>query len=265
MLAEQLLHEGNLDACLRDLQAQIRHDPSNARFRIFLFQLLSVLGRWKQAKTQLAVIKDLEASAWPMVQTYADALSCEMLREEIFAGRHTPVLFGKPSNWVALMIEALRLSADGQSEAAQELRERAFEEAPAIPGSLNGSNFDWIADADSRLGPILEAIVNGAYYWVPFDQIKEIRIQAPEDLRDYVWTPAQLTWANEGESVALIPSIYPGSHNSNDAQVSLGRRTEWKALGLQHYAGKGQRVFATDSDEYALLDIRHVTFETAQD
>ena len=37
------------------------------------------------------------------------------------------------------------------------------------------SAFEWIADADDRLGPVLEAIVNGRYYWVPFERVRRIQ------------------------------------------------------------------------------------------
>src|SRR5256885_10811882 len=47
--------------------------------------------------------------------------------------------------------------------------------------------------------PILEAIVNGRYYWIPFARLSEVRIEKPADLRDIAWTPAYLTLANGGE------------------------------------------------------------------
>ena len=40
-----------------------------------------------------------------------------------------------------------------------------------LRGSLNGQPFEWVADADSRLGPVMEAIINGRYYWVPFARL----------------------------------------------------------------------------------------------
>ena len=83
-------------------------------------------------------------------------------------------------------------------------------------GDINGQPFEWIADADSRLGPVLEAVINGRYYWVPFARLAAVDVEAPEDLRDMVWMPAQLQFENGGESVALIPTRYPGSETSDD-------------------------------------------------
>ena len=261
MSAEQLLRDSDLDGCLNALQDQIRNDPSNLRYRVFLFQVLAVMGQWKRALTQLDVIKDMDSATWPMVQTYREALQCEVLRSQIFAGKHTPLVFGDPQEWVALLIEALRLFAQGAFDQALELRGKAFEQAPARRGKIDGRDFLWIADADARLGPILEAIVNGNYYWVPMRQIKKIQIEAPEDLRDFVWAPAHFEWANGGESVGLIPTRYPGSENSPDANTRLARKTEWIEKRTEVYEGLGQRLFATDIDEFALLDTRIVQID----
>ncbi len=262
MFAQQSLGEGGLDETLTQLQDQVRKDPANASHRIFLFQLLAVLGDWNRAATQLKVAGELDAGTLAMVQTYREALRCEVLRADIFAGRNTPLVFGQPEKWVALMIEALRPSAEGDHAGAQSLREEAFQLAPATAGSIDGQAFEWIADADQRLGPILEVVVNGAYYWVPFDRIREIRIEEPADLRDLVWMPAQLIWSNGGGTVGLIPTRYPGSEASEDNHIRLARRTEWLEPEPGVYRGLGQRMLATDAAEFPLMDVRLITLDT---
>jgi len=143
------------------------------------------------------------------------------------------------------------------------LRGRAFERAPAIPGTINGQRFQWIADADPRLGPILEAIVNGRYYWVPFANVQAIQTEAPSDLRDVVWTPAVFTWTNGGTSAGLIPTRYPGSEDSEQSAIIMAHRTEWTEREGGLYEGLGQRLLVTDEAEYALLDVRQITLENA--
>lgn len=264
LLAEQSLREGGIEESLTQLQEQVRKDPSNAKYRVFLFQLLAVLGQWDRAFTQLKVAGELDAGTLAMVQTYREALRCEVLRQAIFAGKGTPLVFGKPERWVALLIEALRLTAEGDNAAAKPLRDEAFDLAPATSGVIDGQPFEWIADADPRLGPIVEAVVNGAYYWVPFHLIKVLRIEEPADLRDLVWTPAQFTWANGGGSVGLIPTRYPGSETNENAQIRLCRRTEWQECGADLFVGLGQRMLATDSAEYPLMEIREISLHTAE-
>ena len=94
---------------LEDLQEQIRNHPENSRYRIFLFQLLAVIGQWERALSQLNVLDKLEKDTWPMVQMYREAIQCEVLRAEIFAGRQQPLIFGEPPPWMAWLLESLRL------------------------------------------------------------------------------------------------------------------------------------------------------------
>lgn len=257
------VRDGDLAAALAAVQDQVRAEPSEARHRVFLFQLLCVLGQWDRALTQLNVAGDLDASTLGMVQVYREALANEALRVEVFAGRKTPLIFGDPEQWVALLLEALKLSAGGEVAKGEELRAEALEAAPAISGQLNDDEFAWIADADPRIGPNLEAIINGRYFWVPFTHIAEIRIDVPEDLRDLVWVPAELRWQNQGEAVALIPTRYPGSESSDDPLIQLARKTEWQEQGADFYCGLGQRTLVTDQGDYSLLETRNVTLASA--
>lgn len=261
--AQHLLREGHPQEALQSLQAEIRKAPADASLRVFLFQLLAVLGQWERALTQLNVLGEMDATTLPMVQTYREAIRCELLRADVFAGRRSPLVFGDPEPWVALLLEALRLTAEGHPTQAQAVRDRAFEAAAATAGTLDDQPFAWIADADLRLGPMLEAIVNGRYYWIPFQRVQVIALEQPADLRDFVWMPAQFTWANGGETVGLIPARYPGSHASADPLVQLGRKTEWLESEAETCVGVGQRILATDQDEYPLLDIRRIDLHSA--
>ena len=258
MTAEQALREGNLEQALALLQDQVRGDPADAKHRTFLFQLLALLGRWDRAMTQLNVAGALDAGTLAMVQTYREALRCEVLRAEIFAGKRTPLVLGKPHAWIALLLEAQRLVSEGAFERAADVRANALDEAPATPGQVDGAPFDWIADGDTRLGPVLEAIVNGRYYWVPFQRIADVRLEEPADLRDLVWMPAHLTWANGGQAVALIPTRYPGSEVASDTDLVRGRKTEWAEHPGGTFLGLGQRTLFTDRGEYSLMDMRHL-------
>jgi type VI secretion system protein ImpE len=255
---QEFLAAGDPAQALQALQAEVRAKPGDAKLRIFLFQLLSVLGQWERAMAQLDVCGELDHGALAMVNTYREAIKCEAVRGAVFAGKTTPVVFGQPAAWVAMLIEAL--SQDGQGDAAQarHLRAQAFEQAPASTGSLNGEEFEWIADADSRLGPVLEAVLNGRYTWIPFNALSKVVVEEPEDLRDMVWAPAHLTFANGGESVALIPACYPGTREQADGKLKLARGTDWLPLGDEQFAGLGQRLLSSSGSELGLLEVREI-------
>jgi type VI secretion system protein ImpE len=256
MLAQQLIRDGDLAGALAALQDVVRKNSADPKLRVFLFQLLCVLGQWNRALTQLSVAGEMDAGALPMVQTYREAIQCEALRAEIFNGRRAPVIFGEPQPWMAQLAEALKLDATDPAAAAT-LRAAAFDAAPASPGTIDGTRFDWLADADSRLGPVLEAIVNGRYVWVPFMRIARIEIDPPADLRDAVWTAATFTWTNGAQAVGLVPTRYPGSVDASDDALKLARKTEWAGdIPL------GQRMFTNGDADFPLMDARLIEFDS---
>ena len=255
MLAQQLIRDGDLAGALAALQDAVRKNSGDAKLRVFLFQLLSVLGQWNRALTQLNVAGEMDAGALPMVQTYREAIQCEALRAEIFAGRRAPVIFGEPQPWMAQLAEALKLDTT-DPDAAAGLRAAAFDAAPASPGAIDGARFDWLADADGRLGPVLEVIVNGRYVWVPFMRIARIEIDPPADLRDAVWTAATFTWTNGAQAVGLIPTRYPGSVDASDDALKLARKTEWTGE-----FPLGQRMLTDGGNDFPLMDARLIEFD----
>jgi type VI secretion system protein ImpE len=173
------------------------------------------------------------------------------------------MVFGEPEQWLALLIESLLVAGRGDTKRSAELRGRAFEAAETSAGEINGQPFEWIADADSRLGPVLEAIINGRYYWVPFSRLASLTIEEPEDLRDIVWMPARFQFANGGELVGLIPTRYPGSEHSDDGLIVLARKTEWREVAADTHHGLGQRILATDAVELPLMELRTLAVRAA--
>jgi len=254
MKAEEHIRAGRLEEALTDLQNAIRDKPEDSRLRVFLFQLQCALGRWDKALTQLQLLESLNDETMLLAQVFRPVINCEMLRAEIFAGKRTPIIFGEPMEWVGLLVKANEHIARGEFAAALGLRDQAFEAAPATPGTMDGKPFEWIADGDSRLGPLLEVILEGRYCWVPFCRIKRVNIERPADLRDLVWAPAQFVWTNGGEASGHIPGRYPQTEKSADGALRLARRTDWVEHEGGICLGLGQRVLVTDTGDHPLFE-----------
>ena len=122
MPALQTLRDGNLDEAFRELQQEVRRSPADAKLRVFLFQLLAVQGQWDRALTQLNTAAELDPSTLIMAQMYREALQCEVLRAEVFAGKQSPLIFGNPPEWIGWLIEALRLTATAEDDAGDTMR-----------------------------------------------------------------------------------------------------------------------------------------------
>ncbi len=260
MTADELIRAGKVDEAIAAASDAVRKNPAKANLRVLLFQLHCIAGNWDRALTQLNISADLDPLNLLMAQVCRHALTCEALRAEIFAGKNTPMVLGQPPEWLGQVIQANALHAAGKADAAAEVRDKAFEAAPAISGTINDEPFAWIADADPRLGPVVEAMVDGKYYWIPFANIREIGLEKPVDLRDIVWISANFTWINGGTSVGLLPVRYAGSEKSPDPAIRMSRKTDWQTEGPL-VVGLGQREFATDQKSYAILEIRKITLD----
>jgi type VI secretion system protein ImpE len=253
--ALEALRAGDLDTSMALVKQDVRKNPRDARLRTFLFQMFCITGEWERALTQLSVTADLDPGALPMAHTYQAVIRCEMLRERVFRGETSPTVLGDPGEWLPLLIEATRLFGQQKFREANTYRESAFEKAPETSGEIDGQVFAWIADADPRLGPVFDVIVQGKYVWVPVDRIRRIQIDPPADLRDQVWMPAYFTWGNGGGAHGFIPTRYQGSSESDDVSVKMSHRTEWRDVG-DCAIPIGQRVIVTDVSETALMDVR---------
>jgi len=263
MNSAELLQAGRLEDALLELQKDIRNKPEDPALRVYLFQLNCVLGRLDKALSQLQALSSLTAETMLLAQVFRPVITCEILRREVFAGKRTALIFGEPMEWIGLLVQANALVAQGNYSAAAELRNRAFDLAPASSGKLNDAPFEWLADADSRLGPMFELMFEGKYYWAPICRVQRLEIHPPTDLRDLVWTPGLVRWMNGGQVSCHIPARYPGTETSADEALKLGRKTEWRTEAEDTNLGLGQRLFITDAGESPLLECRTIEFQNS--
>lgn len=260
MSAKLLLQAGDPVAALQALQEQVRAEPADAKLRIFLYQLLAVTGQWERAQTQLEMAGEMDSKAAPMVMAYRDVINCELHRKSVFEGETKPLIFGEPEEWVASLVEAQQAFAKGEFDAFSSLNAQAFEAADARSGKINDETFAWLADADQRFGPVFEFFFNGQYYWVPMSRVRSLRTEEPTDLRDLVWLPAEVTWTNGGKLMVMMPVRYPRLEGVSGAGL-LARRTDWVSRDGDIVEGTGQRLFASDQNDYPLLQVRSIEFD----
>lgn len=259
--ADDLFRAGDLDGARAALVEIVRAKPADQTARMFLFQLLCILGEWERAKTHLAVLAQLSPEAQMLATAYGQAIAAEQFRAEVFAGKATPPNLSRQSVWANDLALAVGHFAAGRAAEADAARERAFGAAPDTPGELDGVRFDWIADADGRFGPAFEAIVAGSYGIVPFDSIEKITSDGPQDLRDLVWYPVQIGFRSGQSISAMLPVRYPGSEAQTDPQLRLAKATTW-APGPAGEQGLGQHLLSLSSGtDRGMLELRSLRFD----
>lgn len=260
---ETAIRGGDLDLATRLVIDEIRAAPSALEPRLVLFQVAIVSGDWGRARKQLDTMADLDPETATFARAHAGLIEGEALRRQVFAGRASPTVLGTPPAFTPLLIEALALAARGESAAAADLRARALDAADAVPGEADGASFEWLMDADPRLGPVLEVMLPTGYRWLPLASLHSLKCAGPRDLKDAVWLPVTLVLANGSETAAYLPARYPGSEAAADPLLRLARATSWVAQpdGSQH--GLGQRLLATDADDLPILALRSLTLRSA--
>jgi type VI secretion system protein ImpE len=261
-LAEVAEHirQGDPGAALAGLKERIRTEPSNAELRLSLAQLEAISGNWEKAMAAADTASTLDIERGLLCQQWKLQIAAEQTRAEVFAGKRTAIVMGEPEPWIAGMQDALRLDSDGEAKAADAARRAALDNAPARSGTINGTPFAWLCDADERLGPVFEAIINGRYMWVPQSAITAVKFHAPSELIDLVWVEAIFRFANGGETAGLMPVRYPDSHANEDPNIILGRLTSFDTTAGGTNIGLGQRLLATDANDYPVLQIDTINF-----
>jgi type VI secretion system protein ImpE len=227
---------------------------------MFLFQLLCLLGDWDRAQTHLRVLASLSPEAQMLAANYNMCIAAERERASAFAGAAPPTLLISTTDWSRDLAAALAAISQGRIEEGVERRDAAFDAAPETAGELDGVAFDWLADGDSRFGPAMEAMVAGKWGIIPFEEIASITSPGPEDLRDLVWLPVELTFKAGRSTNAMLPVRYPTSESSPDAAIRMARRTDWsdEPWGV---AGLGQHEWTlSGGEDVGILSLKRLTF-----
>ena len=117
---------------------------------------------------------------------------------------------------------------------------------PALAGSINDNPFDWLADADPRIGPFFEIMVRGDYYWVPQSRIESLARSSQGSAGFGVVTGVDCLagwWRGGG----IYPRSLPGRQLDWTATQQFSRETAWQPLGDEAWTGVGQRLYATQT------------------
>jgi type VI secretion system protein ImpE len=247
-----------LDQLFEDAKNRAKNAPDDLPARSALWQIFAARGELDRARKQLELIPKLDATWMVEVQACTRLLDAEVEREAILAGKGTPSCIGEPPQWLAQQVAALQLLGEGRREAAVPLLTEVWNSGEPRAGSVNGEPFEWVRDGDARLGPCLEIIVQGRYYWAPWERVIHLEMKPPSEIRDRLWQPAMVQVTDDGPIEAFLPVRYPQPRNDDE---SMSRRTDWVQLGEELYIGYGQKCIVTDQDPVGFLDIRDFAME----
>lgn len=168
------------------------------------------------------------------------------------------------------------------------LREHALAQAPThgvqchwlsrpSPGAQTNLNhlkmqhFDWMGDSDTRLGPLCEVVVSGAYRWLPFSDIASMSFSAPQRRLDLIWRPVKLTLRNGQATADASPQMMhvfiparscwqqaPIHPDTQQLALLQARLTVWEEYGRTGVFCLGQKIWMSDGIDWPVLDLREL-------
>lgn len=140
-------------------------------------------------------------------------------------------------------------------------RQAALSGAPPSRGCHGETTFEWITDGDERLGPVIEIILGGVYYWIPFDMVESLEIPTPKKAMELVWAPVDLKLSGHSARVAYMSSRYiPMPDECSDALL-VGAETYWKELPGGAWRGCGRRAWIVDGELLSMFEAGRMNFE----
>jgi len=261
------LQAGTLIEQLQEAEARVRAQPRDAGLRWGLCQLMCVMGQWTRAIEQLRVFAQLRPEATRVAQMYRELIRAERWRAKVLVGRAQPGSLTELPRWAQMLVEATRLSAEGQGDAADEVRQAALDLAPLVAGQGTQTTFDWISDSDSRLGPVCELVTAGHYRWLPISEIRAWQIKHPETVLDLLWAPCTVMCA-DGQSVSgFMPARYPDAGGLSELDPDadalwLGHKTVWREAGPTAIVASGRKTWATSAGDFGLFELADCVFGT---
>jgi type VI secretion system protein ImpE len=247
---------------LSNTEAKVRAYPAQVKHRWELFQLLCILGQWERAIQQLQVCAKQQPDQIATAHACRDLIRAERSRTRVFAGGQPPGFVFEPLPWMQGLVDALRLSAHGEIEAADHVREAALENAQTVRVRFPHGEAEWISDSDSQLGPVCEVITAREYRWLPLANIAKWHIERPATLLDLIWAPCTLTLVDNSTVRGFLPARYLTSTDDDDA-MRLGRRTAWREVGRTAVIGMGQKTWATSAGDFSVFELTSCEFSTS--
>ena len=258
-----LVKEQGLAKLLADTEDRIRAKPADKAARWLLFQLLCINGDWARALRQLPLaVEGVVSGKAEIARTsdgYRSLIEAELARGEVFGGMRAPEFEqAHPSEWMLALVEALALESLENQPEADARREVALSAAPSVSGQCAQGAFEWLADADSRLGPVLELMVDGRYVWLGLDEVASFFVAPPSSPIELVWAAATVTLTNGKQLLGHMPARYPLTETGSDA-LRLGHETLWHEHSPTCTQGRGRKMWMSDANEWGIFDLGEVT------
>ena len=231
----ELYEAGRLDEAVDASLAMVKAKPADVGLRFQLAELSCIAGNFDRA---------------------------ELARRECFFQGRVPEFLGEPSEKLKAHLQALTLYRSGDVPGAAAAIEPLIETRNLNqPIQVNGNEVDEIRDLDDLLSPVLEVhTTTGKYFWVDWNQILEMDIHPPKRPFDLLWRQASLSIESGPDGEVYLPAIYlePAEDGPTDANLQLGRGTDWADSGQGIVRGRGQKMLLVGDQDLPIMELQTI-------
>lgn len=253
-----VLGEGDLNAALDLAKAAVKASPSDAQARNIYIDLLIVADDYERADNQCALAATFQPDAVMGFALLRNQLRGMAARDAWFKLGAVPEFPEGPTTLDKLAMKIGLANREGDAETAKV----TLAELDALRGEktmrFNGKVVSEFRDLDDRIPHALEVIMSGgAYLWIDFSRIAQLRIEPMRRPRDIAFRQAELTLTDGAVAPVLLPAIYHGGEVTS-TEAKLGRSTDWHVLKTGLTVGAGHRCFLVGDQLVPMSDIEEL-------
>jgi len=259
--AKAQLDAGNLVGAVEAALNTVRGNPTDGGARTFLFELSCFSGDWDRAEKQLEVIGHQDIAAMIGAKIYQQNFKAERDRGKLFSDGLKPEFLMPVPSYVEDLLAANNRIREGSIFEARGLFDAVEENRPASACIVNGEEYSDFRDYNDGTMCVFEVILKDSYVWLPFEQVQKIEFTEPKTMRDLFWIQGTVEMVNGTGGDMFFPALYANSWKADDDLVRLGRKTDWRDLGEETYAGEGTKAYWMDGKDKSILDLRNVVFD----
>lgn len=258
-----LFNQGKLDEAVEGLTAELKQAPMNLDARWNLCELFCFRGELERADKQLDLLVQQDAKLMMSASLFRQLIRGETARRECWEQGRIPELVGDASELVRVYLDLWLSRREQNAEHCKDLMAKIEELRTPVSGVANEDlRFGDIRDTDDFCGDQLEVLTStGKYYWIPFQQIREIEFKKPEGLRDLLWLQVSIS-VNEGpEGDVFIPTSYLETAARGTPGQRVGLETDWEETCGGVSCGMGRRTFWLDETDLSILELQAIKFD----
>jgi type VI secretion system protein ImpE len=249
----ELFHEARLTEALAAQRAVGAARPDDVSERLVLCDLLGFTGDREAVRQELDALRIVPAEVREYVAEWRALLAADDARHL----GESPAFLIDPPRHVLKRLRALDHLRAGREEEALDLLDEADERAGWVEGHIDGRPFDGWRDADDLFGPVLESFNGDGYVWLPTDQIRKLRLEDGDELRDLLYRPATVWLTDGSEWEVFMPGLYPDTATHPEDGIRTGAGVDWvERCGVMR--GLGSRTFLFGEEELTLSEFRQV-------